>query len=225
MNSNIAGKDNDDNTTQNTVSDVSHDQKNSFSYDEKIAKIIPLFAENFTVTKKTEESNVTLSKKFITATKKIEIPVKYEEVYINDKEFDAFHENEITEIFSKIKDKISDVFSHEKDKNKEVDGGTHHHAHDIEIIHHKKNSPLQHQNNPNEKLVPLLGDKNNYNSNTEENIIPIWGEEVIINKRMVKLGEIVIKKYEINEKQKIDVEVKTEQLTIKYPDHHKEEII
>jgi hypothetical protein len=42
---------------------------------------------------------------------------------------------------------------------------------------------------------------------------------------MVKLGEIVIKKYEINEKQKIDVEVKTEQLTVKYPDHHKEEII
>jgi hypothetical protein len=42
---------------------------------------------------------------------------------------------------------------------------------------------------------------------------------------MVKLGEVVVKKYEINEKQKIDVEVKTEQLTIKYPDNHKEEII
>ena len=224
MNSNKVDKD-DDNTIQNTVSDVSPDQKYSFSYDEKVAKVIPLFADNFTVTKKTEESNVTLSKKFITATKKIEIPVKYEEVYINDKEFDAFHENEITEIFSKIKDKISDVFSHEKDKNKEVDGGTHHHSHDIEITHHKKDSLLQHGNNPNEKLVPLLGDKNSNNSNTEEKIIPIWGEEVIINKRMVKLGEIVIKKYEINEKQKIDVEVKTEQLTIKYPDHHKEEII
>ena len=37
--------------------------------------------------------------------------------------------------------------------------------------------------------------------------------------------KFVGKKYEINEKQKIDVEVKTEQLTIKYPDHHKEEII
>ncbi len=224
MNSNIVDKD-DDNTIQNTISDVSPDKKNSFSYDEKVAKVIPLFADNFTVTKKTEESNVTLSKKFITATKKIEIPVKYEEIYINDKEFDSFHENEITEIFSKIKDKITDAFSHEKDKNKEIDGGTHHHPHDIEIIHHKKNSPLEHRNNPNEKSVPLLGNKNNYNSNIEENIIPILGEEIIINKRMVKLGEIVIKKYEINEKQKIDVEVKTEQLTIKYPDHHKEKII
>jgi stress response protein YsnF len=224
MNSNKVDKD-VDNTIQNTISDISPDQKNSFSYDEKVAKVIPLFAENFTVTKKSEESNVTLSKKFITTTKKIEIPVKYEEVYINDKEFDAFHENEITEIFSKIKDKISDVFSHDKDKNKENDVGTHHHSHDIEIVHHKKDSPLGHRNNPNEKLVPLLGDKNDYNSNTDESIIPIWGEEIIINKRMVKLGEVVVKKYEINEKQKIDVEVKTEQLTIKYPDNHKEEII
>jgi stress response protein YsnF len=224
MNSNKVDKD-DDNTIQNTNSDISPGQKNSFSYDEKIATVIQLFAENLTVKKKSEESTVTLSKKFITTTKKIEIPVKYEEVYINDKEFDAFHENEITEIFSKIKDKISDVFSHDKDKNKENDGGTHHHSHDIEIIHHTKDSPLGQRNNPNEKLVPLLGDKNNYNSNTDESIIPIWGEEIIINKRMVKLGEVVVKKYEINEKQKIDVEVKTEQLTIKYPDNHKEEII
>ena len=42
---------------------------------------------------------------------------------------------------------------------------------------------------------------------------------------MVKLGEIVIKKYETNEKQKIEIDVKSEQLTIKYPDNHKEEII
>ena len=46
--------------------------------------------------------------------------------------------------------------------------------------------------------------------------LPIWGEEIIVNKRMVKLGEIVIKKYEINEKPKIDVEVKTEKLTVIY---------
>ena len=52
----------------------------------------------------------------------------------------------------------------------------------------------------------------------------IWGEEIIVNKRMVKLGEIVIKKYEINEKQKIDVEVKTEKLTVIYPDNRREEI-
>ena len=40
--------------------------------------------------------------------------------YINGKEFDSYSENEIIEIFSKIKYKITDVFSHhEKDKNKD----------------------------------------------------------------------------------------------------------
>ncbi len=42
--------------------------------------------------------------------KKSEIPIKYEEAYINGKEFDSYSENEIIEIFSKIKDKITDVF-------------------------------------------------------------------------------------------------------------------
>ncbi len=129
------------------------------------------------------------------------------------------------EIFSKIKDKLTDVFSHEKDKNK--DGNEEiPHSEDIEVIHHKNdNLHNKKSTNSNEKLIPISIDKNNYNSKKEENIIPIWGEEIIINKKMVKLGEIVIKKYETNEKQKIEIDVKSEQLTIKYPDNHKEEII
>jgi stress response protein YsnF len=78
------------------------------------------------------------------------------------------------------------------------------------------------QNTGSGKTMPFTNDKRNLKT---EDVITIWGEEIIINKRMVKLGEVVVKKYEINEKQKIDVEVKTEQLTIKYPDNHKEEII
>ena len=42
--------------------------------------------------------------------KKNEIPIKYEEAYINGKEFDSYSENEIIEIFSKIKGKITDFF-------------------------------------------------------------------------------------------------------------------
>ncbi len=45
------------------------------------------------------------------------MPIKYEEVFINGKEFDSYNESEIIEIFSKIKDKITDVFSHDKDKD------------------------------------------------------------------------------------------------------------
>ncbi|MFI5407631.1 MAG: hypothetical protein ACHQ1D_14095, partial [Nitrososphaerales archaeon] len=52
----------------------------------------------------------------------------------------------------------------------------------------------------------------------------LWGEEIIIDKKMVKLAEIVIKKYQVNEKRKIDVEVSREKLTLKFPGNFKEEI-
>lgn len=75
----------------------------------------------------------------------------------------------------------------------------------------------------NEKIVPLFSDSENseepQNTNNIQNekVIPLWGEEVIVNKKMVKLGEIVIKKYMVNEKRSIDVEVRHEKLTAKYP--------
>ncbi|MEJ7641988.1 MAG: DUF2382 domain-containing protein, partial [Candidatus Nitrosocosmicus sp.] len=81
------------------------------------------------------------------------------------------------------------------------------------------------------KPVPLsIGGGNGNSVPYEEKgdnsiVIPLWGEEIVIDKRMVKLGEIVVKKYEGIEKRKIDVDVKTEKLTIKYPDKRKEEII
>ncbi len=204
--------------------DIPTNHNNRFSYGEEIVKTIPLFEEKFTVTKKTEETQLILAKKLITSTKKIEIPIKYEEVYINGKEFDSYNENEIIEIFSKIKDKITDVFSHEKDKNKDRDEEISHSA-NIEVILHKNDPNVENNKSTNEKLVSLSIDNNRYNSKKEENIIPIWGEEIIINKKVVKLGEIVIKKYEINEKQKFEIKVSSEQLTVKYPDNHKEEII
>lgn len=42
---------------------------------------------------------------------------------------------------------------------------------------------------------------------------------------MVKIGEIVIRKYQTTEKQKIDVDIKSEKLIVKYPDKRQEEIV
>jgi hypothetical protein len=134
------------------------------SQNEEIVKKIPLFTENFNITKKTEETQLILAKKWVTSTKKIEIPIKYEEAYINGKEFDSYSENEIIEIFSKIKDKITDVFSHEKDKNKDSNEEILH-SEDIEVVHHKNNNLHNEKStNFNAKLIPISIDKNNYNS-------------------------------------------------------------
>ncbi len=221
-------------------------EKYSFSQGEEIIEKIPLFAENFDVTPKTEETQLNLTLKWITTTKKIEIPVRYEEILINDKEFDSFNESEITEMFSKIKHKITDVFSHhEKDKDNEEgkDDGqqqqqdlhrqkNHHQSDEIEVKVYDKKSNKEHNKNQNELyeklVVPFSLDSKNDDSSInkqEENIIPLWGEEITINKKMVKIGEISIRKYQTKEKQKMDVDVKKEKLTIKYPDNHKEEIL
>ena len=88
----------------------------TFSQNEETVEKIPLFAENFEIAKQTEESNLILAKNWVTSTKNIEIPLKYEEVYINGKELDSYSESETAEIFSKIKHKITGVFSHDEDK-------------------------------------------------------------------------------------------------------------
>ena len=232
--------------------------KNSFSQGEEIAKTIPLFAENFEVSKKTEETQLTLAKKWMNSTKKIEIPVKYEEILINGKEFDSYTEKEMAAILSKIKDKITHVFSHDKgnEGNGELEGSTdgkastgehlHHNSStaspgDIEVREYSEHHPIEASaaesgadaNKSQDevygrRLVPLsIGglDGNTTNMEKDRVTIPLWGEEIIINKRMVKLGEIVIKKYEGIEKKKINVDVRTEKITIKYPDKRKEEIL
>ena len=54
------------------------------------------------------------------------------------------------------------------------------------------NIQMKKSTNSNKKLVPIsLYDKNNDDSKKEENVIPIWGEEIIINKKMVKLEKLL----------------------------------
>jgi stress response protein YsnF len=98
---------------------------------------------------------------------------------------------------------------------------------EIEVKKYGEHSNEKNNTNQRTKLVPFLldGKNNDAFGEKEVHVIPLWGEEITINKKMVKIGEIVIRKYEINEKQKIDVDLKSEQLTIKYPDNRKEEII
>ncbi len=239
-----------DNTEIRLLKDDSN-LNHSFSQGEDIAKTIPLFAENFDVTKKTEETQLVLAKKWVDSTKKIEIPIKYEEILINGKEFDHYNEKEITEILSKIKDKITHVFSHSEDKENGKEGGgpsggggnPHSSSSsptaspsDIEVREYSGQSPdveaTTDQSNATHGRRPMPlsisggnGGSVPYEEKGDNIVIPLWGEEIVINKRMVKLGEIVVKKYEGIEKRKIDVDVKTEKLTIKYPDKRKEEII
>jgi stress response protein YsnF len=74
-------------------------------------------------------------------------------------------------------------------------------------------------------VVPLYDvDDNSVNINditnreTEKKVIHILGEEIIVNKRIVKLGELILAKNKVTENQKIAVDTITEKVTIRYPD-------
>jgi stress response protein YsnF len=71
------------------------------------------------------------------------------------------------------------------------------------------------------EAIPLIEGKEKMDT---ERIVPIWGKEVIVRKRKVKLGEIVIRKRRIIENKKIDIGIKKEKVSVEYPDGLEQEL-
>ena len=108
-------------------------------------------------------------------------------------------------ILSKLKDKILD--SIDRDKNKQ------------------QHSLVQQENQPRGELIPLFDDKDQNNNKQEtEKVIPIMGEEIVVSRRTVKIGEIVIKKRRVIDNEKIKIDIKKEKVILEYPDGTTEQI-
>ncbi len=305
---------------------ISNLDSNGLIKTEELVQKIPLYNEKLDVTKKSENGNLKIEKKWITVKKEIEIPLKYEEIFINDKVFDSYSDKEKGEIFFQIKSKIADAFLRERTDEKDIKQpdptGS-----EVEIVCWEPEGIELNKNVISEKAISLsyvtmadqtgiqqsdqtgiqqsdqtgiqqsdqtgiqqsdqtgiqqsdqtgiqqsdqtgiqqsdqtgiqqsdqtgiqqsdqtgiqqsdqtgiqqsdqtgiqqsdqTGIQQSDQTNTQETF-ELWGEEIIIDKKMVKLAEIVIKKYQVNEKRKIDVEVNREKLTLKFPGNFKEEI-
>jgi stress response protein YsnF len=205
------------NPDSSKIKDTINDD-NSFSYGNEIINKIPLIGEKFSITKKTKEGKISIEKRWTTSTKKIEIPVSYEEIYVDGKKIESHSRHEVLKVFSKVINKIKHVFSKTEDtKYNENPADT------LKVRHYDKDNSIlnEKQNNEIGNHIPL---SDNAKNSKIENVVTIWGEEIVINKRMVKLGEFVVKKYEVTETKQVDVELTGEKLTIHRPDSHKEEI-
>jgi stress response protein YsnF len=165
---------------------------------------IPVNEERFSISKNTVSEDVKIEKRWISATRKVEIPVPYEEVYVNDKVVKLFDEKDDDNILSKLKDKILD--SIDRDKNKQQQTTT----------------ISQQQNEIRGELIPLFDD--NDNNQITEKVIPILGEEIVVSRRTVKIGEIVIKKRRVTDNKKIQIDIKKEKVMLEYPDGTTEQI-
>jgi stress response protein YsnF len=74
-------------------------------------------------------------------------------------------------------------------------------------------------------LISLFDDKDQNNNKQEtEKVIPIMGEEIVVSRRTVKIGEIVIKKRRVIDNKKIKIDIKKEKVILEYPDGTTEQI-
>ena len=82
---------------------------NPFLYTSEIIEKIPLLGQRFYSTKQSKESQIHIEKRWTTSIKKIEIPINYEEIYIDGKKIDSYNDSELIKAFSKIENKIKNI--------------------------------------------------------------------------------------------------------------------
>jgi stress response protein YsnF len=165
-------------------------------------EVIPINEEKFSILKETVTEEIKIEKRWITKTKRIQVPFLNEEVYVNNRQL-KYYEKLGGNVLSKIKHRIKESFdSANNDNTKQI-------------------YSLSEEHESKREIIPLFGDANNNETNNIkeiEKVIPIFGEEIVISKRRVKLGELVIKKNRVTVNKKIEIHAQTEKATLEYPD-------
>ena len=196
--------------------------------------VIPVINEKYNISKKIVQEDIKIEKRWITHNEKIQVPVSYEKLFVNDKDLDSYSKENI---FTHIKDKFLD-FVYIEGNNDEENKMENNRKQDID--HQKKNQ----KQTENEKEIQLrkgeklsLSDeenKTNYSLHKDNNemqnsgsqiVIPLYGEKIIISKKKVKVGEIIINKKKVTEEKKINFDVMREKITVNYADGRKQSII
>lgn len=196
--------------------------------------VIPVINEKYNISKKIVQEDIKIEKRWITHNEKIQVPISFEKLFVNDKDLDSYSKENI---FTHIKDKFLD-FVYIEGNNDEENKMENNRKQDID--HQKKNQ----KQTENEKEIQLrkgeklsLSDeenKTNYSLHKDNNemqnsgsqiVIPLYGEKIIISKKKVKVGEIIINKKKVTEDKKINFDVMREKITVNYADGRKQSII
>ena len=169
-------------------------------------QIVPVLKEDYSISKQTSIKEAKIEKRVVTKIKTIKVPITYEELYINGKKLKSAEESQI---LSAIKDKISSIANSSSDTSIEQSV--------------KKKKKIENRG----KLVPLFSSSDDGNSKTQsenEKVIPLYEEQFEIIKKVAKVAEIVLTKRRVTEKKKIDIDLRGEQVKIKYPDGRSERL-
>ena len=146
--------------------------------------VIPVLAEKFYTSKKNETEEVMIEKKWITKKEKIEVPVRSEELFVNDKEI-AHYSTGVR--LNEIKEKILEVVYENKKPGTKIEG----------------------------EIIPLLDvDEDGGESKETKKVIPLYAEQILVSKKIVQIGEVVISKRSVTEKSDIRIDTTKEEVTI-----------
>ena len=189
--------------------------------------VIPIIEERYNLSKKILAEDVKIEKRWIINDEKIHVPIAYEKIFVDDKELDSYSQEDIlTQLKHKI---INFQYNGESDDNEN------------KIEQEKKEEIKRQQKEKDRREVRVKEDemqlfdeeKTNFTSHTRNNeilndktpeVIPLYAEQLIITKKKVKIGEIVIRKNKVIEDIKVNVDIAKERVTIAYPNGKKERL-
>ena len=173
-------------------------------------QIVPVLEEDYSISKQTNIKEAKIEKRAATKTKSVKVPIVYEELYINGKKLKSVEDSQI---LSALKDKITSL------------SGRGNADTSVEQSVSKKNKIENRA-----ELVPLVSTSDEEEAgNSEiqrerEKVIPLYEEQFEIIKKTVKVAEIVITKRRVTEKKIIDIDIRGEEVKIKYPDGRSEKL-
>ena len=189
--------------------------------------VIPIIEERCNLSKKTLIEDVKIEKRWIIHDEKIHVPIAYEKIFVDDKELDSYSKEDI---LTQIKDKIINfqyIGESNEDENK---------------IEKEKKDDIKRQQKEEERQqvrvkedeIPLFDEEktdstsppshNEVPNDKTQKVIPLYAEQLVITKKKVKIGEIVIRKNKVIEDKKVHVDIEKERVTIEYPNGKKERL-
>ena len=149
--------------------------------------VIPVLAEKFYTSTKNQTEEVMIEKRWTTRKEKIEVPVRSEELFINDKEIARYSAGAR---LNEIKEKILEVVYENKKPGTKIEG----------------------------EIIPLLDvDEDGGEEKETKKVIPLYAEQILVSKKLVQIGEVVISKRSVTENRDIRIVTLKEEVTIEEP--------
>ena len=198
--------------------------------------VIPVIAEEYSLSKKNLSEEISIEKRWVEQ-EEIKIPVRYEKVFVNDKEIDVYSKQGV---ISQIKEKISDLVQSNKEENETMN------EEKIDTKNQKDNKEIEKKKRGEDveeeelqlkgEIVPLFDNQQNednnihYSNNKElakkehQTVIPLYAEEITISKKIVKVGEILLSKRRVIEEENVNVDTIKERISLEHPDGRKQKL-